>query len=158
MKNQSPVFIDLEVLGLGEALSFPIFKFDLPQTSVLNSYLLPIPSNKDIMLFNASGLFPDTKFKNNHNQWVRNLWSKWMEIYSKRNQSNSFDWKLSYNGKKVLPEQVEKEIKSGFTTGLDIILKNKDIIRSILNDGFKQVIKIRQVLRPTVVYSKFWSV
>lgn len=51
MKNQSPVFIDLEVLGLGEASEgFPIFKFDLPQTSVLNSYLLPIPSNKDIML------------------------------------------------------------------------------------------------------------
>lgn len=50
-----------------------------------------------------------------------------------------------------------KEIKAGFTTGLDIILKNKDIIRSILNDGFKQVIKIRQVLRPTVVYSKFWK-
>ena len=160
VKNQSPVFIDLEVLGLGDASEgFPIFKFDLPQTSVLNSYLLPIPSNKDIMLFNASGLFPDTK--NSKTTIINELEisevNEWKFVQREIRATHLIE-KLSYNGKKVLPEQVEKEIKAGFTTGLDIILKNKDIIRSILNDGFKQVIKIRQVLRPTVVYSKFLEV
>ena len=49
VKSNSPVFIDLEVLGMGEASqNFSSFTFNLPQTSVLNSYLLPIPSKKEL--------------------------------------------------------------------------------------------------------------
>ena len=157
VKSNSPVFIDLEVLGMGEASqNFSSFTFNLPQTSVLNSYLLPIPSKKEIMQFNVSGLFPDTTNSKTVtiNKFELNETNEWKFIQQDV-KAESVVEKLTYQGKRILPEQVELDIKAGFSIGLKTILDNKLELQELLTFLFKESVKIRQILRPTMVYSEF---
>lgn len=158
VKENSPIFADLEVLGLGDSednKDFPLYTYNLPQTSILNSYLLPIPSKKDVIQFNASGLFPDTKNSQSMiiNEFELNETNEWKFI--QKEVKPSITRKLTYQRGKILPEKAEDSIIDGFTKGMEIILNNKRELKTQFEILFKSPIRIRQILRPTVVYAEF---
>lgn len=157
VKDNSPVFVDLEVLGTGEAMeSFSEHTFNIPQTSVLSTYLLPIPAKKEIIQFNASGLFPNTKNARpiSINKFELNEVNEWKYIQQNLNLSR-IALNLSYRGNRISPEFVEDGLIDGFSSGLRVILENKVTIKNLITKLFIKPIKIRQILRPTMVYSAF---
>ena len=123
---------------------------------MLSTYLLPIPAKKEIIQFNASGLFPNTKNARpiSINKFELNEVNEWKYIQQNLNLSR-IALNLSYRGNRISPEFVEDGLIDGFSSGLRVILENKVTIKNLITKLFIKPIKIRQILRPTMVYSAF---
>lgn len=157
--GEFPMFIDLETLLHGSINNASyISDFKNIHDSVISTGLLPFESEASIFDFSISGLF--TKVRESKKIVKHVLEEDEEKDFIYNTQFVTLEPKnnvTKFNGKEVKPRIVESYLIDGFKKASNYIIKNKQIILSILDKYSKKEIFVRQLLRPTHVYHKFIS-
>lgn len=157
--GEHPMFIDLETLINGSFNDDSYIQhFRDLNSSVLKTAMLPIIDKSSTFDINMSALFTGNKasktmygtvlIEDDENDWV------FLNVpYSAQTVSNI----ATLNNKLIKPDLVIKDLISGFRDVSSVMINNKKIFMSVFNNEKYKKMEIRQLLRPTRVYSKFLS-
>ena len=157
--GEHPMFIDLETLINGSFNDDSYIQhFRDLNSSVLKTAMLPIIDKSSTFDINMSALFTGNKasktmygtvlIEDDENDWV------FLNVpYSAQTVSNI----AILNNKLIKPDLVIKDLISGFRDVSSVMINNKKIFMSVFNNEKYKKMEIRQLLRPTRVYSKFLS-
>lgn len=155
--GEYPVFIDLETLIVGSVTALEYCEARSLQSSILMTGMLPgLKGVQNAIDMNMSALFTGRSESKKH-------------FVTAIQKGNDDQWQTvkipavtipSHNvakiaGRDVGPHEFEKEFINGFRDAAAIYLGNKDELLKILDKLEKDSIRMRKILRPTIVYGKF---
>lgn len=156
--GEYPYFIDLETIVRGKKglREIPTIYRSLTE-SVLISNILPLPVNDSYLLdLNFSAIFTGSSVSKKNCRYVLKEDEKDDWVYEKVAMSVIATKNIpKIAGKEIKPELVEKDLISGFTQTITTLIQNRCEFVSIVNSVPINAIQVRQLLRPTMVHSKF---
>lgn len=157
--GEHPMFIDLETLINGSFnTNSAQQRYRDMNSSVLHTAMLPIIDNSSTFDINMSALFTGNNISKTMYGTVliedeENDWVFKSVPYQVQSTSNI----VTLNGKVVGVNYVIEDLIQGFRDTLTSMVNNKASFMNIFKDEVYSSMKIRQLLRPTRVYSKFLS-
>ncbi len=155
--GEYPVFVDLETLISGSVSTLEHCEPKSLNTSVLMTGMLPgLKGTQNIIDMNLSALFTghDKSEKHHITSIIRDSDGVWKEITVPVITTPTQNV-VKVNGKEVEPHAYEKMFIKGFSDASQVFLDQKDRFLRIVDELSARSIKMRKILRPTIVYGKF---
>lgn len=155
--GEYPVFVDLETLISGSISTLEHCEPKSLNTSVLMTGMLPgLKGTQNIIDMNLSALFTghDKSEKHHITSIVRDRDGAWKEITVPVITTPSQNV-VKVNGKEVEAHTFEKMFVKGFNDASQVFLDQKERFLRIVDELSTRSIKMRKILRPTIVYGKF---
>ena len=160
--GENPSIIDLETLFNNKSINNKVFN-EVPNTiankyitqTVIGTMLLPLNLKYSLFNYDIGGISKrPEKSSGNWRRYVLEFQGTDNVQLVKKNVSNYSDSnnEVKLNSQVVEPINYAYEIQKGFKQCYTFLLENIDVLINIISD--KDII-IRQVLRPTGIYSKF---